>query len=191
VTASNIIMVEPLTPERFAPFGWLIGMKPEANDPALFGNDITKWRTAHDFNPGQGGVTEFVWVNYGRKPLVVDKLESHRLTEQSFIPLGGSVPIIHVLAPPPEDPMAADIRPDMSKARAFLLEGTMGTCLKRGTWHAHFSLGNWANFLMITRRSTTVDIESQMDGGDMQKLKETVRVDVAAPDGSGYKLHLA
>lgn len=183
------LTVEPLTPESFQPFGWVIGVKPRPEDTNVQGNAITKWRTNHVFDPGDGGHVEFVWVNYCWKPFVCERLESHRLTHQSFIPLGGSVPLIHVVAPPPEDPMAADIAPDMSRARAFLLDGSLGTCLKRGTWHGHFPVGGVANFLMITRRSTTVDIETAMAEG-RENMAETVRRDTLSPSGQGVRLVL-
>ncbi len=192
MTANRSILVERLTEEAFAPFGTVIGVKPQAGDPLLFGSDTVKWRTAHNFDPGEGGVTEFVWVNYGRKPLMVEKLECHRLTQQAFIPLGGSVPLIHVLAPPADDVMADEIYPDMSRAQAFLIDGSMGVSLKRGCWHAHFSLGEWANWLMITRRSTTVEIEASKGGdGALQKLTETVVREVTDAQGRGYPLHLS
>ena len=168
------LLVQKLTPEAFEPFGWVIGERPADDDPTLYATESTIFSTDHNFDPGKGGVAEMVWVNYGPKELVVKAIESHRLTEQSFTALGGSYPIIHVVAPPPDDPMAEDIKPDMSRAAAFLIDGTKGVCLRRAGWHAHFSLGGWANFLMMTRRSTTDEIEKAMRGnGDMESLKET------------------
>ena len=183
------LRVQRLTPEAIAPFGWVIGEKPEPGNPTLFSTATVKFQTAHDFDPGAGGVTEMVWATYGPGPMTCSGLESHRLTEQSFTPLGGSVPLIHVLAPPPEDPMAPNIAPDMTRAAAFLIDGTKGVCLRRGTWHNHVSLGGWANFLMLTRRSTTVEIERTMaSGSDMNAMKETAFW--SAPDG-GIRLYLS
>lgn len=190
MTCPATLTVEPLTPEAFAPFGWVIGRKPAPGDTDVMGNEITKWRGDHVFDPGVGGEVEMVWVNYCWKPFVCQWVESHRLTHQSFIPLGGSVPVIHVVAPPPEDPDAPDIAPDLSKARAFLLDGTMGTCLRRGTWHAHFPVGGVANFLMITRESSTRDIENRLAAGE-NTFAETVRSPTPGADGSGIRLVLA
>ena len=185
------LKVQRLTPEAIEPYGWVIGEKPVAGDPALFATESVKFRTAHDFDPGTGGVAEMVWANYGPAPLVVNALESHRLTEQSFTPLGGSFPLIHVVAPPPKDPMATNIVPDMSRAAAFLIDGSKGVCLRRGTWHAHFSLGGWANFLMMTRRSTTVEIERTMRaGGSLASMLETAIWSETGCRG-GYRLHLS
>lgn len=191
MTASaNTLTVEKLTPEAFEPFGWVIGTKPGPNDTDVQGNELTKWRTAHLFDPGEGGQVEFVWVNYCWKPFICEQLEAHRLTMQSFIPLGGSVPFIHVVAPPPDDPMEPSIAPDMTRAKAFLVDGTVGTCLRRGTWHGHFAAGGTANVLMITRRSTTLDIETTM-AGDREEMEETVRRPTVGSDGQGYRLILA
>lgn len=184
------LLVQRLTPEAFEPFGWVIGERPDDSDPNLYSAESTKFSTAHNFDPGDGGVAEMVWVNYGPKNLVLNAIESHRLTEQSFTPLGGSFPIIHVVAPPPDDPMADNISPDMARAAAFLIDGSKGVCLRRATWHAHFSLGGWANFLMMTRRSTTAEIETAMRGdGNLSTLHETAIW--SASDGAGYTMRLS
>lgn len=191
MTASpDKIVVEKLTPEAFEPYGWVIGTKPGPTDTDVQGNELTKWRTAHVFDPGEDGNVEFVWVNYCWKPFVCEQLEAHRLTMQSFIPLGGSVPFIHVVAPPADDPTARSIAPDMNRARAFLVDGTVGTCLRTGTWHAHFAAGGTANVLMITRRSTTIDIETTL-AGDREEMEETIRCPTPGREGKGYRLILA
>lgn len=187
---ATTLLVQKLTPEAFEPYGWVIGERPSEDDPTLYATESTIFSTAHIFDPGEGGEAEMVWVNYGPKELVLTGLESHRLTEQSFTALGGSFPVIHVVAPPPDDPMAPDVAPEMSKAAAFLIDGTKGVCLRRAAWHAHFSLGGWANFLMMTRRSTTDEIEKAMRaGGDMSGLRETAFW--AAPEGKGLTMRLS
>ncbi len=56
----------------------------------------------HDFEPGEGGKTELLWVNYRSSSLHLRSLEVHWLTEQAIIPLGIGE-IVHVVCPNRDD----------------------------------------------------------------------------------------
>ncbi len=150
------IRVQELTGEAFEPFGWTLGIGRPSD--RFEGQTATLWHE-HDFDVGVGGVVEFLWIQYERRGFRVERLESHRLTEQAVIPVGRE-PIVHVVCPPPEDPMVAEISPDVDRMAAFLLDGTKGVCMRRGCWHWPFPLVKPANYLLITRRSTTLDLYS-------------------------------
>ncbi len=155
------LQVERLTQEAYAPFGWVIGDPPAGGviegPSALFFH-------AHDFGVGAGGEVELVWATYrGQKP-IAEKIEMHRLTEQALIPVGAA-PMLHIVAPPNADPLAPGILPDFSQARAFLLDGSRGICMRRGTWHMHFGIVEAATYMIITRRSTTDDLSAAIQTG--------------------------
>jgi len=150
------LRIQELTEDAFEPFGWVLGKKEPLS--RLEGPTATLWHE-HNFDPGEGGVVEFLWIQYVRRGFTVERLESHRLTEQAIIPVGRE-PIVHVVCPPPEDSTAPDISPDWNRMAAFLLDGTMGVCVKRGCWHWSFPLVEPANYLLVTRGSTIADLYS-------------------------------
>jgi ureidoglycolate lyase len=128
---------------------------------------------AHNFDPGLQGVAEFVWVQYKWHGTAVTHLECHRLTEQAIIPITGA-PIVQVVCPPPADPMATNLRPELDQMKAFLLDGSKGVCMKPGCWHWQFPLVERATYLVVTRRSTTVDLWQAKARGIV--AAETVRI---------------
>lgn len=181
--APTTIRVEPLTAEAYAPYGWVFGEQPEPGRRDWIESDNVRFWHEHDFLTGQGGVTEFVWVTYKPREPVVTRVEAHRLTEQAIVPVSGH-PILHLVAPPNDDPLAAGIVPDLSRAKAFLMDGTKGICMRPGTWHTHFGLGHNLH-LLVTRRSTTDDILDHIhDGAEMGETVfadiEPIRLDASA-----------
>ena len=168
------IRVEPITAAGYAPFGWVFGEQPPAPRRDWVDSDGAGFWHEHDFLVGDGGDVEFVWVTYKARPAIATQMEAHRLTEQAIVPVTGQ-PLLHIVAPPNEDPLAEDIAPDVSAARAFYMDGTKGVCMKVGTWHMHFALGDNRHF-MVTRRSTTNDILGGIRDG--RQMQETVIVSI-------------
>lgn len=97
---------------------------------------------------------EILWVNYRSNDPAIGTLECHLLTDQAVVPLVGA--ITQIVALP-----AADGSPDLDSLRAFRVEPGMGVCMRR-KWHATRSEG--ATCLMLTRRSTTVDLIAGLNG---------------------------
>lgn len=176
VPTTTRIVIRGLTREAYAPFGWILGSRPVSqNQDYLDGKDLTAWHE-HNFQPGEGGVVEFVWIEYKRGGFSISRLESHRLTEQALIPVSGK-PMVHVVCPPPDDPLKNHIAPDLDRMMAFLLDGSRGVCMRRGCWHDHFPLVDQVTYLMVTRRSTQVDIQNARETGGTPT--ETVMVDLS------------
>lgn len=171
------LQVQRLTREAYEPFGWVLGDVPNVDSPDYFGGDGTEFWAEHDFEVGLGGAVQLLWVQYKWHGFEIESMESHRLTEQAIIPATGD-PIVHVVCPPPADPMQPDIVPDLDRIQAFLLDGTKGVCMRRGCWHMHRSLRDTATYLMITRRSTTTDILEEKRSG--AQTTETVVCGLAA-----------
>jgi len=120
---------EPLTRERFAPYGDVIEAaleKSAAMNAARFErfDDLCKVDIA------SGG---YLAMSVARcrtptaLPLRVDTVERHPLGSQAFVPLQRSRMVI-VVAPPGESVDAGDLR-------AFVTNGKQGFNYHRGTWH--------------------------------------------------------
>ena len=123
----------------------------------------------HDFDPGEGGATEVLWVTYRPRALVVSSLEVHWDTQQAVVPLG-SASIIQVLCPSKSD---GSKDPDLENIGAWLIQPGQGICMMPGCWHATFAMDQEATALMLSRRSTTLDLVEQLHSRD---AKPTNRV---------------
>jgi ureidoglycolate lyase len=123
---SREIVVGPLTPEAFAPFGDVI----EAAGPPdrLINRGLCgRWhdRARLDFADGRAGISVFR-AEPRTLPHLVDLLERHPEGSQAFLPMTAD-PFLVVVAP---DDGGAPGRP-----RAFLTEPGQGVNYARGTWH--------------------------------------------------------
>ncbi len=126
--------------------------------PAYHGPLADFWHV-HDFDPGDGGEPEVLWVRYRNTVLRVESLEAHWLTEQAVVPLDGVV--VHVLCPTRDD---GSRLPDLARLRAFRLTPGHGICMARGAWHTSFVLEGETTCLMLTRASTTAELARHLAG---------------------------
>lgn len=176
ISRSNTVptlYTQPITPAAFAPYGWMLG-KPFPIDPAIpaFTNPATDFWREHIFDPGQDGEPEILWVNY-RNAGNVSQLEKHLRTQQAIVPLTGS--IIHIVARG-----AADGSPDLSTLSAFMVRPGQGLCMAPDCWHASRVQSAEVTCLMLTRRSTTMDLVGMMK--NVQAAQESELVDVPTID---------
>lgn len=181
------IRVQRLTREAYEPFGWVLGSLPGKQNPDYLEVQISTFWGEHIFDAGEGGAVQLVWLDYKWRGFAIQEFESHRLTEQAFIPVAWS-PMVHVVCPPPDDPTVPEIAPDLGRVRAFLLDGTKGVCMKRGCWHTPLPLGDNTTYLMITRHSTTTDILNGERGGGV--TVETVVARVSDLTDTAFELVL-
>ena len=80
----------------------------------------------------------------------ITKMERHKLTLEVLFPLGGET--IWVMAPADNSKEG----PDLTRIRAFLLDGTLGMCLHKGTWHwAPICLQDTAKFIVLLKGELT------------------------------------
>lgn len=153
------ISVEAITPEAFAPFGWMLGKPfPVAEHAVAYGTADNGFWHEHIFDPGIGGEHEVLWVTYNVSDPTVDRLELHRLTQQAVVPLIGSIIQVVALSD-------AAGNPDLATVKAFILSPGIGICMQPNTWHATRTTGTDATCLMLTRRSTTVDLVDHLARG--------------------------
>lgn len=136
---------EPLTRERFAPYGDVIEGaldSPNVMNEARF----QRFDDLCDVDLGDGDVS--ISIARCRAPTVlplrIDMVERHPLGSQAFVPLKPCRMVV-VVAPPGESVDADDLR-------AFVTNGRQGINYHRGTWHMPliaFDAGQ--DFLIVDR----------------------------------------
>ena len=137
---------EPLTAERFAPYGDVIA----AGTGVHGGMNAARFERFDELcnvDIGDGGR---IAVSIARcrvataLPYRIDMVERHPLGSQAFVPLSGAVMVI-VVAAPGEAVEAADLR-------AFVTNGRQGINYHRGTWHMPLiAFDEGQEFLIIDR----------------------------------------
>ncbi len=126
--------VQPMTRERFAPFGVLIDS-----------------RGSVEIDLGQG-VPSLTGATAERRPFRFGFMARHRRTMQVFSPLASSQSIIAV-APP-----GGGNVPEADRIVAFLVDGRLPYAYHRGTWHTPpFPVREWASYLVVDRSGTLDD----------------------------------
>ena len=136
---------EPLTAERFAPYGDVIAAGagvPGGMNAARF--DRFDELCNVDVGGGRVAVSVARCRVATRLPYRIDMVERHPLGSQAFVPLSGAVMVI-VVAAPGEAVEAGDLR-------AFVTNGRQGINYHRGTWHMPLiAFDEGQEFLVIDR----------------------------------------
>jgi ureidoglycolate lyase len=112
------VTAQPLTAERWAPFGQVIGA-PGVGSEAC----VAELR--------QDAVFHLDVLSYTWHELRCDLLNRHHTATQALIPLGGS-PAVVVVAPPEVD---FSDPAHLESIQAFTISGSQGINLALGTWH--------------------------------------------------------
>ena len=156
------LAVEPLEGTAFEPFGWVLGPAcPATSTATAYRSPGSDFWHQHDFDPGAGGATEVLWVDYRNSSRQVRALEAHWLTQQAIVPLDGRE-ILHVVCPTRAD---GSRLPDVSQLRCFRVTSGQGLCIVQGCWHASFVLQGQTTCLMLTRGSTTRELVAHLASG--------------------------
>jgi ureidoglycolate lyase len=159
VSMQQAVQVRSVSPTSFEPYGWVLGKPPSLTaDPAAYTSPATDFWHEHTFDPGKDGDVEVLWVKYRDNDPIVARLEKHYLTQQAVIPLTGAITQIVACEAP-------DGMPDLTSVRAFRLSPGIGVCMRPGVWHATRS--DSALCLMLTRRSTTLDLVKHLKHSSM------------------------
>ena len=145
---------EPLTAERFAPFGDVVeaaaGTRAAMNEARFqrFG-DLCNIDMADD---GQVAISIARCRVATSLPYRFNMVERHPLGSQAFIPLS-SARLVIVVAPPEASVDAADLR-------AFVTNGRQGVNYRRGTWHMPLiAFEEGQEFLIIDRAAGAPNCE--------------------------------
>lgn len=169
--------VEPLTAERFAPFGDLIHTSTATRQFTINDGNTERYHDLAALEPGpQGRIIVSVFRAQPRPlPFTVTMMERHPLASQAFIPLSG-LPWLAVVAPAGEAPHAPDLR-------LFLCQGDQGVNYAPGVWHHPIlALGTVCDFIVLDR-------DGAGDNCDVSTLAEVATVpSIALPSTpGGYK----
>jgi len=139
--------IKILTKENFAPFGTII--ETPSTKPAISDRSLDFWEALAELDVEKPQVS-FLVVK--KRDLSLDKIERHVKLTEVFIPLEGVS--VFPLAPPKdvEDPKA---EVPLDESVAFILDGSKGIVMKKGTWHwAPFPITEKATFAVILGMNT-------------------------------------
>ncbi len=161
------LQAEPLSIEAFAAFGEVLSARPtppitnrtlidkgfvRTKDPVSDArypdfDVLDYWTPIAEISKD---TMRFGYLRPKPRPLSVSWFERHVLGTQTFIPVGGRRALFVVA--PPGDNADPDALPDLSLARAFVLDGKAGVNIKPGTWHwTPFPLEDGAEFVILVR----------------------------------------
>jgi ureidoglycolate lyase len=152
MTAAPPIVIEPLTAERFASFGAIVGpqaMPGRSYFDAGLGDDRAAARPS----------LSLVRIEHAvQLPVEVTRMERHRWSSQSFVPLS-AIPFLVIVAP-----HGPEGRPDIAAARAFRAEAGQGITYFRDVWHHPMAvLQEPAGFAILMWRDQTSADEEFVD----------------------------
>jgi ureidoglycolate hydrolase len=143
------IKVELLTEEAFKEFGHVLG-EPRLVPPDIVDEVSNVWLGFTDLmGIGVQVGKQVTYLKIHSNPDQYDKMEKHDTSAEAFIPLDGKS--ILLVAPWKGVAPWQDVdKPDMSHARAFLMDGSKGVLMHQGTWHAvPYKLTELATYLVL------------------------------------------
>lgn len=117
------IALKPLDADAFAPFGQVISRPARVGDRASYEAGLSSHRPQ---------ATIRLWVNHvqaATSPLVATKLERHRYSSQTFLPLSVSRYVVITA------PSLASGAPDVDEIVGFIAKGTHGITYAANVWH--------------------------------------------------------
>ena len=137
----NLIQVELLTAEAFAPFGAVIDAAAARKVFAINQGTTQRYHALAivDLDGGQAAIS-LARAQPFTLPLTISMLERHPLGTQAFVPLNGTRWVVVVADSPDATP------------RAFLADRGQGVQYHRGTWHHPLlALDRGGDFLIVDR----------------------------------------
>jgi ureidoglycolate hydrolase len=174
------IPVAPLTEEGFRPYGELIHA---AERPADFQGITTEgWKTAIEVD----GPPMIMFLSSRGEGLRFTRLERHFGVTQTFIPMGSVPSLVAMAAPTDPDPAAIPAPEDV---RGFLVDGSAGYVLKRGTWHSldRFPLADKPSQIVIISALPT---QEELETAPQDVWRLTQDVDYNARFGVTFEFSL-
>ena len=140
------IRVETLTQEVFSPFGIVLG-EPTDTGPNIVDAISNVWLGFSDLmGIGETKGKQVTYLKIIHRPAAFEMIEKHTTSAEAFIPLEGQSILLVV----PAEAVDGDGKPDMGRAKAFLMDGSKGVLLHRSTWHAvPYNLTAQATYLVL------------------------------------------
>jgi ureidoglycolate lyase len=149
---THVIAPEPLTAEKFAPFGTVIETAGASSFP-INGGTTSRFDALATADPGPGGAAIISIFRATRWPQLVEvkMLERHPLGSQAFFPLSPDDWLVVVAQG--ERPTAADLR-------LFRAGGDQGVQYATGVWHHPLLiLTGRQDFLVVDRQGPEENLE--------------------------------
>jgi ureidoglycolate lyase len=120
-------------------------------------DDLDAWIGFSDLLGLEKMTPILTYLHCKRHSLPFNRLERHCQGAEAFIPLEGSSILVAAPVGSPDDPNDA---PDMNAVKAFLLDGSVGVFLPRGSWHwAPFPISESATFILMMDKGIEGDID--------------------------------
>ena len=142
------ITLKLLDADAFAPFGQVIARPGRAGDRASYEAGLSNRRPQAKIR---------LWVNHVQPttpPLLAAKLERHRYSSQTFLPLAVSRYVVVVA------PSLASGGPDVDGIVGFIAEGTQGITYAADIWHHPIcALDGPASFAVLMWQDDSSDDE--------------------------------
>lgn len=133
--------------ESISPYGKLLAL-PDGQ-PTIARGDIDYYHHIADSNDFTAHPVTSYLISHPRA-LLLEKIERHRQTEETFIPLNGSSVMVLGKPGPLEE----------IELVAIHLDGSFGIQLYRDTWHyAPFAIDDRATYLLLSGKDSGPDIE--------------------------------
>ena len=140
------LVLEPLTPEAFKPFGDVIEATECAQHFSINQGFAERFDRLTLIDVAQDGGQAAVSIFRAKarpQPLQLTMLEKHPLGSQAFMPLSGQ-PYLVVVA------LGGD-QPDLKSLRCFAASGQQGVNYAKGTWHHPLLALHDSDFLVLDR----------------------------------------
>jgi len=157
------LTVEPLTHERFLPFGDVIEARDTVRQIPINQGFATRFHDLARVDVGQSTVLVNIFRAAPRTlPMQLKVMERHPLGSQAFVAMA-EVPFLVVVAPPKQVMAVADIR-------CFRAEAGQGVNYAKGVWHHPLiAIERTCDFLVIDRRDSPKD--NNLDEIDISSLQ--------------------
>jgi len=150
----QLVAVAPISDEAYAPYGQVFGSRPGHPDGRGFTGEPM---SSADLS---GGRVAMSLLTVRLRDFTFTHMEQHASFTQAFLPADGQ-PVVSVVCRPKGEPGS---EPDLSTIKAFLLDGTQGILLGKGTWHCPlYPVTEKATYALITCVDTPKETEGYLD----------------------------
>lgn len=161
--SAPLLHAEPISASAFQPYGDIVENKTE-----LRRRDVPLAFQTHGVE-----LKPEMWVNrlprHGLSRTVIDVLESHPYSSQTFIPMQPSRCMVVVAL------SDANGEPDLATLRAFVTKPGQGVCYRHDVWHYTFLSLDSANEVAVTLGTT-----GRNDDTVIVRLPGAIDVNIAA-----------
>ena len=139
----KVELLAEISPADFGSYGQIMGLEHQA--PLENFPHLSYWTKNVDAGPDNEKI-DLGLLLCKKTGEEITKMERHKLTSESFVPLTGQA--LFVMAPADN----SKEMPDLTGIRAYLLDGTLGVALDKGTWHwPPIPLTDTAKFVLLRK----------------------------------------